>query len=315
MPGALGTGGPTIVVNGMEVSSLNVTASAVQQIRINQDPYGAEYSRPGRGRIEILTKPGSQEYEGELNLTARAGRFNARNAFADSRSTEQRQIVEGTMGGPVGHGGKTSFLLSTEIDAENQQATVLATTLQGRVVDAITQPNRNVDLSGSITRQLSNANTFSIRPAYGYESVENGGVGGTTLRSAATIFKHHEAQVTYMQQSILSPALLNQFQLLVGEEREPTTSVSSAQGVVVNGAFTAGGAQRDLVRTERHFQLNEGVAWTTKAHFVQAGCRFPTGAAAGSTTAAISAARFTFQTSTRSRKGGPTRLSSSKATA
>ena len=47
--GAIGTGGPTIVVNGMEVSSLNVTPSAVQQIKINQDPYSAEYSRPDHG--------------------------------------------------------------------------------------------------------------------------------------------------------------------------------------------------------------------------------------------------------------------------
>src|SRR5207253_282875 len=60
--GSIGTGGVTIVVNGMEVNSLNVSASAVQQIKINQDPYSAEYSRPGRGRIEILTKPGGQAY-------------------------------------------------------------------------------------------------------------------------------------------------------------------------------------------------------------------------------------------------------------
>ncbi len=60
--GSIGNGGVTIVVNGMEVSALNVSASAIQQIRINQDPYSAEYSRPGRGRVEILTKPGGQEY-------------------------------------------------------------------------------------------------------------------------------------------------------------------------------------------------------------------------------------------------------------
>jgi hypothetical protein len=65
--GSLGNGGVTIVVTGMEVSALNVSASAVQQIRINQNPYSAEYSRPGRGRVEILTKPGGQEYHGDFN--------------------------------------------------------------------------------------------------------------------------------------------------------------------------------------------------------------------------------------------------------
>jgi hypothetical protein len=58
--GSLGSGGPTIVVNGMEVSALRVSASAIQQIKLNQDPYSAEYARPGRGRIEILTKPGAR---------------------------------------------------------------------------------------------------------------------------------------------------------------------------------------------------------------------------------------------------------------
>jgi hypothetical protein len=87
--GSLGTGGVTVVVNGMEVTALNVSASAVQQIRINQDPYSAEYSRPGRGRIEILTKPGSQAYHGETNLIFRDSLFNSRNAF--STTVRQRR--------------------------------------------------------------------------------------------------------------------------------------------------------------------------------------------------------------------------------
>jgi hypothetical protein len=273
--GALGTGGPTIVVNGMEVSSLNVTASAVQQIKINQDPYSAAYSRPGRGRIEILTKPGSQEYEGELNLTERAPQFNARNAFATTASTEQRQIVEGTVGGPVGHGGKTSFLISLDGDAQDQQVTVLATTLGGRVTDTVTQPNRHLELSGSITHQYSNSMTISVRPSYEYQTNRNRGIGGITLATAGTNFEHREEQVTYTQQNIFRPTLLNQFQFLTGHEREPTTSVSQAQGIVVAGAFTGGGAQGDLTRTERHFQLTESLGWTTPNHFVQWGFQVP----------------------------------------
>ena len=45
--GAIGAGGRTLIVNGMEVNNLNVSASAIQQIKINQDPYSAEFARPG----------------------------------------------------------------------------------------------------------------------------------------------------------------------------------------------------------------------------------------------------------------------------
>ena len=100
--GSLGNGGVTIVVNGMEVSALNVSASAVQQIRINQDPYSAEYSRPGRGRVEILTKPGDQAYHGDITTIVRDAQLNARNPFATTKPPEQRRMVDGFFGGPLG---------------------------------------------------------------------------------------------------------------------------------------------------------------------------------------------------------------------
>src|SRR5258706_76502 len=88
--GSLGNGGVTVVVNGMEVSALNVSASAVSQIRINQDPYSAEYSRPGRGRIEILTKPGSQPYHGETNVILTDGHVNSSTTTSRSPSRSRR---------------------------------------------------------------------------------------------------------------------------------------------------------------------------------------------------------------------------------
>src|SRR5262249_26669494 len=51
--GALGNGGATVVVNGMEGSALRGRASAVQANKINQEPFSAEDARPGRGPIPI----------------------------------------------------------------------------------------------------------------------------------------------------------------------------------------------------------------------------------------------------------------------
>jgi hypothetical protein len=273
--GSLGNNGVSVVVNGMEVNALNVSASAVQQIRINQDPYSAEYSRPGRGRIEIITKPGSQEYHGDGNLIFRDALFNAREPFANVKPPEQRRIFEGFLGGPLGQSGKTSFMLSANDQLEDQQAIVYAVGLSGIIHDTLPQPNGQALVSGSITHQVSDKNTFSIRPNYQYESQENRGAGGTTLASAATTFKHHEQQVTFTQQTILRPTLFNQFQMLFGHEREPTTSASPEHGLVVAGAFTGGGGQGDLLRTETHINMNESLAWTPGRHMVQAGFQLP----------------------------------------
>jgi hypothetical protein len=146
-------------------------------------------------------------------------------------------------------------MLSADADADNQQAIVFALGKSGIIRDAVPQPNHHLLLSGGVTGQLSETTTISVRPSY--EDVTNGnrGVGGVTLASAGANFEHREEQITYTQQTIVNPALVNQFQFLVGQEREPTTSVSPDRGIVVDGAFTGGGAQSDLLRTERHFQL------------------------------------------------------------
>ena len=273
--GSAGTGGVTLVVNGMEVNALNVSASVVSQIRINQDPYSAEYSRPGRGRIEILTKAGSQEYHAETNLVFRDSHLNGRNPFASTKPPEERRIFEGFLGGPVGSGGRTSFMLSANDERDDNQAFIYALGPSGIIQDTLPQSSGRALVTGSITRQISSRNTFSIRPTYESESDENRGAGGTTLASAATTFKHHEQQVTYTQQTILRPTLLNQFQMLFGHEREPTTSGSAERGIIVAGAFTGGGGQVDLVRTETHITMNESLAWTHGKHLVQAGFQLP----------------------------------------
>jgi len=273
--GSLGNTGVTIVINGMEVSSLNVSASAIQQIRINQDPYSAEYSRPGRGRIEILTKPGSQSYHGDVNLTFRDSSLNAANPFATTKPPENRRIVEGFVGGPVGSSGKSWFMLSANDERKDLQAIIHASGPDGLIQGTLPQPSARSLLTGSITHQFGDRTTFSIRPAFQYEKDENRGAGGTTLPSAAWTFTHNEQQVTFTEQSVIRPTLVNQFQLLVGHEREPTVSVSPEQGLVVAGAFTGGGAQIDLLRTETHINLNESLGWTKGRHFVQAGFQLP----------------------------------------
>jgi Carboxypeptidase regulatory-like domain/TonB dependent receptor len=273
--GALGNGGVTLVVNGMEVSALRVSASAVQQIKINQDPYSAEYARPGRGRIEILTKPGSAQYHGEGNLFWRNAIFDAKNAFATEQPVDRKHVLEGVFNGPLGHSGKASFLLSASDQLEDQQAIVFAAGPAGPVQDVASQPQRQTLVAASITYQLSPKTTISIRPSYEYESAQNRGVGGTTLASAGVDFEHREEQVTYTQQTVIRRNLVAQFQLLVGHEREPTVSVAPERGIVVAGAFVGGGAQGDLVRTETHAQMVASLGWTKGQHFIQAGFQLP----------------------------------------
>ncbi len=272
--GAIGQGGATILVNGMEVNGLNVSTSAIAQIKINQDPYSAAYSRPGRGRINIITKPGSQSYHGDGSFIFRDSTLNAKNMFAPTKPPEQRKIGDAFFGGPVGHGGRTSFMVSLKDDTEARQAILFALGPDGPIRGAVPQPFRHLLASVGITHQRGRS-TISIRPSFEEERDAYRGVGGTVLGSAGTTYYHSESDLTYEQQTVFSASLLNQFQILVGHEVEPDTSVSSAPGIVVDGAFTGGGASTNYRRTETHVQISESLTATKGHHLLQVGFQVP----------------------------------------
>jgi hypothetical protein len=160
-PASVGTSGVSLVVNGMEVNNLGVSPSAIKDIKINQDPYSAEYQRPGRGRIEVTTKPGSPEYHGTFNFIFRDAHLNARDPFALTRPPEQRRIYEGYLSGPVRRSKKTSFLLSVSRKEEDLQSVVVAEGPAGAIRANVPAPSRTLLLSGQITHAVSETNTFS----------------------------------------------------------------------------------------------------------------------------------------------------------
>jgi hypothetical protein len=106
------TGGTGLMVDGVEANRATVSASAVQEVRINQDPYSAQYYYPGRGQMEIITKSAADHYHGQFNFLFRDSALNAQNALAPSKPFEQRRVYEGHVTGPIPHADKSSFLAS-----------------------------------------------------------------------------------------------------------------------------------------------------------------------------------------------------------
>ncbi len=90
---ATGTNGVTLVVNGIEANGPGVTPSAIQEVKINNNPYSSRFSRPGRARLEIVTKSGTPDFHGSLNFMTRDSFFDASNAFATVKPPGEPAIL------------------------------------------------------------------------------------------------------------------------------------------------------------------------------------------------------------------------------
>ena len=292
-PSGLATSGVSLVVNGVEANGPGVTASAVQAVKINNNPYSALFSRPGRARLEITTKEGAPQLHGTVNFLFRDSTFDARNAYATVKPPEQRRYWEGSLTGPASHSKKTTFLASVDYDQDNVQSIVVAETPAGTVNENVPSPWRHFFGSGRIFHDFGAANQIWIGYSYERRKAKNQGVGGPSVSPSgygavvpgagsspvlpeagySTQFQEHEINVSH--RVLLSPRWLNQLRFLVGHYDAPTVSNISAAKVVVPGAFTGGGAQADTRNTEYHFDGNDTVMYSSRRHTLRFGIDVP----------------------------------------
>src|SRR5207253_4627242 len=160
---AIGTGGTTLIMDGLQVNSVALPPSAIQEVKINQNPYSPEFLRPGRGRIEIVRKASAPVYHGALNFVFRDNRINAREPFASTRPEEQRRILETSLTGPIGSGKTSSFIFSGMYQSEDAQSIVYAIGPAGEIRLNVPTPQREADISLRLSHQFGTKNTVSLR--------------------------------------------------------------------------------------------------------------------------------------------------------
>jgi outer membrane receptor protein involved in Fe transport len=272
---AIGTSGVGLVVDGAEANSVGVTPSAIQQIKINQDPYSAEFSRPGRGRIEVITKAGTDAFHGTANAIFRDASLAARDPFATVKTPDQKRIVEGYLGGPIGDGKRASFVTSASRIEQDGSAFVHAVGLGGLVQGVIANPTRETDLSGSMSFQKSDKTTMTFRGSYEADSQAGARAGGLTLPEGAVHIDSGESQLFLTVNTIISSQLLHQTAVRYGQEFDDIVGLSKASRVVVQDSFIGGGAQQDWLRTEHHVTLTDAFTWTRGHHTIKAGLNIP----------------------------------------
>ena len=275
------TGGTGLMVDGVEANRATVSASAVQEIRINQDPYSAQYYYPGRGQMEIITKSAADHYHGQFNFLYRNSAMNAQNALAPIKPFEERQTYEGSFTGPIPHAKKSSFLISFNRVAFDQDSVISATISptaanpSGAFQANVPAPSRDTEFSLRAAHQFSDKNSGYVQYSYEEWTAQNQGVGGQTMAAAAYNNEFHEDDVVAHMDSIVSATTLNQISLVGEHDFNRNSNVTEAPNVNVAGDFVTGSAQNDSFGSEYNFRLYDMVTWTRGRNLVKFGVGTP----------------------------------------
>ena len=279
--GSAATGGSGLLVDGVEANRATVSASAVQEVRINQDPYSAQYYWPGRGQMEIITRSAADHYHGQFNFLFRDSALNAQNALAASKPFEQRRVYEGHVTGPIPHFNKSGFLISFNRAEEDLDAVVIATEAQtpadplGLFQANVPAPTRDTEFSTRASHQFGEKHSAYAQYSYQDYNAQNQGVGGQTLASGGYNDHYREDDGIFHVDTTVSPIMLNQLSVVLEHDRSTNQNASEAPQVSVQGDFVGGSAQNDSVGTEYNFRMTDMVTWTYGKHTVKAGIGVP----------------------------------------
>jgi hypothetical protein len=244
-----GPNGGQIYIDGFTGGRLPPRES-IREIRINSNPFSAEYDRLGFGRIEILTKPGSDKWRGQAFFNFGDSRLNSRNPFALNRAPSQRRFYGGNVSGPV-QKGKSSFFFDISKREDDSNAVVNALILDPsfNVVnfnEEFKVPNRRFSVSPRFDYQINQNNTLVARYGFTRFSVENQGITETSLptRSYQTENTQHEIRLT--ETMIINPKTVNETRFQYEFNKREQTGDNSIPTISVPSAFTGGGAQIGL---------------------------------------------------------------------
>lgn len=276
-PGA-GPNGGQIYIDGFTGGNIPPKAS-IREVRINMNPFSPEFDRPGFGRIEILTKPGTDSFHGQIFFAFNNQNFNSRSPLlAQSLPPYQQKFYSVHFSGPI-RKQKASFGFDFDRRSINENAFILATTLDSSlnpvtVNQAIVTPQTRTSISPRIDFMINPNHTLVVRYQDTRNEFEKQGVGDYSLASRAYNAKNTENTIQATETAVLNPQMINETRFQFSRSNSADTGDNSIPAINVVGAFSGGGAQignSGILR--KSLELQNNTTWTHKTHSIKWGGR------------------------------------------
>ena len=273
-----GPSGAQFFVDGFSGGQLP-PKSSIREVRINSNPFSSEFDRPGFGRIEVLTRPGADNYHGRANVDFSDKALNTRNPLLTTEPPAYRmKFFSGNLGGPLNK--RTSFTIDFNRRDVTENALVNALQLDSNFNatpfnQAVLTPNSFMAINPRLDYQLNANNTLVMR--YQHNSNSNtGGVGQFSLPTQTTKSNGGNDQIQVTETAVIGSTAVDETRVQFRNNRNDQRALGdfSTPGIDVTSSFNSGGAPYSTnFNHSKGLEVQNFVTMTRGVHVVKAGFR------------------------------------------
>ncbi len=274
LAGANGLRPPEILVDGFSNGRFP-PKSAIREIRINRNAYSAEYDQYGAGRVEILTKPGAEQFHGNFNAAGTDNVLNARNPYAPTEPPYYTLNLDGNLSGPINR--RTSFFVSGVFNDLQNDAIVDAIdpVMLTPLTEGVPAPQRTQTYSARVDQGETMNNTFTGRYEFNRVSMTNSGVGLLVLPSEGLNLATDTQTLQLTDTQIIGYKTISTAHFQYLRTRQEQKPASTQATVVVEGVFNGGGSEAQALSDNRdQYEFQELVNTAHGKHYVRMGGRY-----------------------------------------
>lgn len=249
--------------------------NSIREVRINQNPFSAEYPSYGGNRIEIFTKPGGNKLHGSLFVIGNDAPLNGNNPYTTIEPPYYSYFVEGELSGSFNK--KTSFYTDSPYHRMQSNSVVDAIdplTL-GSLSEAVSAPDNTLTFTGRLDRQFTTNNSLTMRYSLSHEQLTNAGVGLLVLPTEGYNSTNTNQILQLGDTQTVSQKVVVESRFQYIRSRVEQHAEDSSPTIVVEGAFNGGGGSVGLSHDNQdRFELQEYVSVARSKHFVRMGAQY-----------------------------------------
>lgn len=265
-----------ISVNGVEGAKIP-PKQAIQQVRINQNVYSAQFDSPSGSGTDIFTRAKADKLSGSIGFNFADSRLDARNPFLGSVLPYQSCEYSFNLSAPIGK--KSNFYIYSSRSENDQSALINASILDANLQptafrQSFAAPVRSNNIYLNVNSDFTKKHKLFLSGGLYNIRLKNSGVGDFTLPGRAADAANGGGNFQFSDTFLKNANIVNQTMILFSSYGRQSRPAANAAALDVSDAFSGGGSTQNFQIGNLFFQASNQTTWQMGKYTLSFGGRF-----------------------------------------